>query len=318
MSDDAVDDLFHWGDIVDICRGAVDILITGAQGQLGRALQDALGGSTDRVVACGKSELDITQLDAVRGAVSQLRPHIVINTAAFTNVDEAETAPDLAYRVNALGPRNLALASAEEAIPLLHLSTDYVFDGRAERPYHEFDQPRPLSVYGMSKLAGEEAVRSLNRQHYIVRTAWLYHTLGRNFVKTMCELAERPQVRVVSDQYGSPTYAPHLAQTLLKLIHSHAYGTYHIAGTGGTSWFELTQTLYRLLGLSISVTPVATNVFPRSAPRPRYAVLTTLQAPAFVLPAWQDGLSAFVRTTLQERVEGRSPLRKTQTRRPTA
>ena len=282
----------------------MDILISGAKGQLGRALQVALGGGPDRVVAYGKSELDITRLDAVRAAVGQIRPHIVINTAAFTSVDEAETAPDSAYRVNALGPRNLALASAERTIPLLHISTDYVFDGRAERPYHEFDQAHPLSVYGMSKLAGEEAVRSLNRQHYIVRTAWLYHTLGRNFAKTMWELAhkpDRPEVRVVSDQYGSPTYAPHLAQTLVGLIHSHAYGTYHIAGRGGTSWFELTQTLYRLLGLSVPVTPVATSAFPRPAPRPRYAVLTTLQEPAFVLPAWQDGLSAFVRATLQER-----------------
>ena len=277
------------------------ILITGAQGQLGRALRAALADSSERVVAYGKAELDITRLDAVRAAIDRLRPRIVLNAAAFTRVDEAEAAPEPAYRVNALGPRNLAVASAERAIPLLHVSTDYVFDGRAERPYHEFDPVHPLSVYGRSKLAGEEAVRSLNPRHYIVRTAWLYHTPGRNFVTTMRELADRPQVRVVSDQYGSPTYAPHLAQALLRLIDSRAYGTYHIAGAGGTSRFELTRTLYRLLGLSTPVTPVAASAFPRPAPRPRYAVLTSLQDPAFILPAWQDGLAAFVRAARQER-----------------
>lgn len=281
----------------------MNILIAGARGQLGQTLQAALSRGAERVVAYGKSELDITRLDTVRAAVGRIRPHIVINAAAFTSVDAAETAPEAAYRVNALGPRNLALASAERATPLLHISSDYVFDGRAERPYHEFDRPGPLSVYGMSKLAGEEAVRSLTRQHYIVRTAWLYHTSGRNFVTTMRGLADkpdRPEVRVVSDQYGSPTYAPHLAAALIRLIHTRAYGTYHMAGAGGTSWFELTRTLYRLLGLALPVTPVATSAFPRPAPRPRYAVLTTVQDPAFVLPAWQDGLAAFVRAT-QER-----------------
>jgi dTDP-4-dehydrorhamnose reductase len=282
----------------------VAILITGAQGQLGRALRAAL---TERVVAYGKAELDITRLDVVRAAIDQLRPRIVINAAAFTRVDEAETTPEPAYRVNALGPRNLAVASAERAIPLLHISTDYVFDGRAERPYHEFDPVCPLSVYGMSKLAGEEAVRSLNPRHYIVRTAWLYHTRGRNFVTTMRELADRPQVQVVSDQYGSPTYAPHLAQALLRLLDSRAYGTYHIAGAGGTSRFELTRTLYRLLGLSTPVTPVAASAFPQAAPRPRYAVLTTLQEPALVLPAWQDGLSAFVQAARSRRTGPQRP-----------
>ena len=239
----------------------------------------------------------ISQLESIRAAIQEVRPHIVVNAAAFTNVDGAETTPEAAYRVNALGPRNLAVATAERGILLLHVSTDYVFDGRAERPYHEFDQPHPVSVYGASKLAGEEAVRSLNPHHYIVRTAWLYHTLGNNFPKTMWTLAGKPdvsEVRVVSDQYGSPTYAPHLAHALVQLMHTQAYGTYHIAGRGGTSWFELTRTLYALLGIRVPVRPVATTEFPRPAPRPRYAVLTTLQDPACVLPAWEEGLAAFV------------------------
>ena len=283
----------------------MDILISGANGQLGQALRTAL--REHRVIACDKEQLDITQLEAVRAALHKYHPHIVLNAAAFTQVDQAETESEAAYRVNALGPHNLALATAELAIPLLHVSTDYVFDGQAERPYHEFDQPHPLSVYGASKLAGEEAVRSLNPLHYIVRTAWLYHTVGHNFPKTMWALATQsdtpgaPDIRVVSDQYGSPTYAPHLAQALAQLIDTQAYGTYHCAGRGGTSWFELTRTLYQLVGISVPVQPVPTTAFPRPAHRPGYAVLTTVQDPALVLPPWQDGLAAFVQASLAVR-----------------
>lgn len=275
----------------------MDIVITGAKGQLGQALQAGL--KEHHVIARDQEQLNITHLEAVRAALHEYHPHIVVNAAAFTDVDRAETEPEAAYRVNALGPRNLAVATAERRIPLLHISTDYVFDGRAKRPYHEFDRPHPLSVYGASKLAGEEAVRSLNPLHYIVRTAWLYHTVGHNFPKTMWALAiqhERPEVRVVSDQYGSPTYAPHLAEALAQLIDSQAYGTYHCVGQGGTSWFELTRTLYALLGISVPVQPVPTTAFPRPAPRPRYAVLTTLQDPALVLPPWEEGVAAFVQT----------------------
>ena len=133
-----------------------------------------------------------------------------------------------------VGPRNLAVATAAQGLPLLHLSTDYVFDGTSRRPYHEYDRPSPLSIYGASKLAGEEAVRTHNPRHYIVRTAWLYHTVGRNFPKTMCGLAKNPEVCVVSDQFGSPTYAPHLAEAISHLIETEAYGTYHLAGQGGS------------------------------------------------------------------------------------
>ena len=275
----------------------MDIVITGAKGQLGQALVAALK-EHHHVIAQGQDQLDITQLEAVRTVLHEYHPHLVVNAAAFTDVDRAQAEPEAAYRVNALGPRNLAVETAKQKIPLLHISTDYVFDGCAERPYHEFDRPRPLSIYGASKLAGEEAVRSLNPLHYIVRTAWLYHTVGRNFPKTMWDLAVRQgrsEVQVVSDQYGSPTYAPHLAEALAQLIASQAYGTYHCVGQGGTSWFELTRTLYALLGIATPVRPVASTAFPRPAPRPRYAVLTTLQDPALVLPPWEDGLAAFVR-----------------------
>jgi dTDP-4-dehydrorhamnose reductase len=267
------------------------ILVTGAAGQLGRSLQVTLRNHT--LIAVDIDRLDISQLAAVRAAIESHRPHLVINAAAFNEVDAAEADPAPAYKGNALAPRNLAVATAAQGIPLVHVSTDYVFDGTGVRPYHEFDCPNPQSVYGASKLAGEEAVRALNHRHYVVRTAWLYHPVGRNFPNTMRGLAERPSVRVVSDQYGSPTYAPHLADAIGQLIETEAYGTYHFAGLGGTSWFDFTRTLYRALGIATAVHPVATSEFPRPAPRPRYSVLATVQDPCILLPPWEDGVSAF-------------------------
>jgi len=269
----------------------VRILLTGAAGQLGTALQASLRAHA--VVALGHGQLEITRLGAVREAIDAHRPNLVINAAAFNDVDGAETRPEDAYAGNALGPRNLAVATAAHGIPLLHVSTDYVFDGTGKRPYNEFDATNPRSAYGRSKLAGEEAVRALNHRHYVVRTAWLFSTVGRNFAKTMCGLADRPEVRVVSDQYGSPTYVPHLADGLARLIETEAYGTYHVAGKGGTSWFELTRALYRHLGITTPVQPVSTAEFPRPAERPRYSVLTTVQDPAILLPPWEDGAAAF-------------------------
>lgn len=273
------------------------ILLTGAAGQLGTALQRSL--TAHDVTALTRTQLDITRLEAVRAALQTYRPTVVINAAAYNAVDSAESDPLVAYRANALGPRNLAVATAQLQIPLVHVSTDYVFDGNGTRPYHEYDRPNPQSVYGASKLAGEEAVRVLNRRHYIVRTAWLYSVEGRNFPNTMLALAEeRTEVRVVSDQVGSPTYVPHVARAIVALLETGAYGTYHCAGQGGTSWYELTCTLYRLLGISTPVLPVSTAEFLRPARRPHYSVLTTLQEPQILLPPWEEGLGEFVHRLL--------------------
>jgi dTDP-4-dehydrorhamnose reductase len=270
------------------------ILLTGAHGQLGTALQAVL--SEHEVAAFSHEQLDITRLDEVRAACAARRPDLVINAAAYNNVDGAESDSSAAYAGNALGPRNLAVATAARQIALLHISTDYVFDGESLRPYHEYDRPNPQSVYGASKLAGEEAVRALNWRHYIVRTAWLYDVGGRNFPNTMLTLAKNnPIVRVVSDQFGSPTYVPHLAQALASLLTSEAYGTYHCAGQGGTSWYELTRALYRALEVPTPVLPVSSAEFPRPARRPRYAVLTTIQDPRILLPPWEEGVTAFAR-----------------------
>jgi len=269
------------------------IFLTGAAGQLGTALQEHL--TDDEVVATDRDRLDIADLSAVRQAVVAARPDIVVNAAAYNQVDGAESAPDEAFRGNALGPRNLALAAAEQGCPILHVSTDYVFDGRGSRPYHEFDTPAPRSAYGRSKLAGEVAVRQLHPRHYIVRTAWVYHTHGQNFAKTMLRLAAGGAVRVVSDQFGSPTFAPHLAVAIATLMRTDAYGTYHFAGSGEASWYDLTRELFCALGTTATVTPVSTAEFPRPAERPRYSVLTSVQDPRIELPPWREGVAEFAR-----------------------
>jgi dTDP-4-dehydrorhamnose reductase len=270
------------------------ILIAGAGGQLGHALQAALGNQ--QLIPLTHAALDVLRLQEIREALAAPSPDLVINASAYTNVDAAESDSDGAYRLNAVAPRNLALATAEKNLPLVHVSTDYVFDGLAERPYHEYHPTAPKTIYGKSKLAGELAVASLNPRHYLVRTAWLYHTEGRNFPKTMLAQHDKPEVRVVSDQYGSPTYAPHLAAAIARLIETGAFGLYHMAGEGGTSWCELTLRLYSLMNLKPLVRPVATADYPRPAPRPRYSILTTIQHPQILLPPWQEGLSDFSKT----------------------
>jgi dTDP-4-dehydrorhamnose reductase len=270
------------------------ILVTGAAGQLGALLPAALAGH--EVVALGRAELDVTNLTQVRLAVQSHRPHAVVNASAYNKVDAAESDPDSAYRGNALGPRNLAIATADAGIALVHVSTDYVFDGTATRPYHEYDRPAPRTVYGASKLAGEDAVRELNPRHFVARTAWVYAPGRQNFPHTMLSLASRPEVRVVRDQIGSPTYAPHLARAIARLLDTGAFGTYHLAGAGAASWYDLTRALYAGAGVTTAVVPVTTAEFPRPAPRPAYSVLTTIQDPRIVLPPWEEGLAEFCRS----------------------
>ena len=269
------------------------ILICGSRGQLGRSLIEALRGHELRPLA--RERLDITRLGQVTEAVAAFAPHLVINAAAYNDVDAAESARVDAYRVNALGPRNLALATARAKIALVHVSTDYVFDGASARPYHEYDMPRPLSVYGRSKLAGEQAVRELNPRHYVVRTAWMFHPQGRNFLNLMRSLADRPEIRAVDDQTGSPTYAPHLAESIARLIETEAYGTYHLAGQGGATRFQMARLMFSLLGLDVRVLPVSHTEFPAAATRPRYSVIVSIQEPRIELPSWQEEIGSFVR-----------------------
>jgi dTDP-4-dehydrorhamnose reductase len=234
------------------------------------------------------------------------QPDLVINAAAFNDVDGAESQITSAYAGNALGPQDLAAETAELRIPLVHVSTDYVFDGSANRPYDEHDLPNPISVYGASKLAGEIAVRELNPRHYIVRTAWLYWESGKGFVLSMCANASRPELRVASDQIGSPTYVPHLADAIARLIETGAYGTYHIAGSGGVSRLKLVSEAFSLLNISTPLRPVSYRVFPVRARRPVYSVLISVQEPRIALPPWQDGLAEFASRFAYKRAQAAS------------
>jgi dTDP-4-dehydrorhamnose reductase len=281
----------------------VRVLLAGAEGQLGRVLRSGFG--SHEVIAPSEAELDICDRRRVEEALDRARPDLLLNAAAYTDVDGAESDPEAAFAGNARGPGILAVASERRGIPILHLSTDYVFDGEAGRPYDERDETGPCSVYGRSKLEGEEAVRHANPRHFVVRTSWLYAAEGRNFPLTMLELAEGPEVRVVSDQFGSPTFAPHLRAGLLELLEAGSWGTYHLAGRGVASWYEFASALYGELGIGTPVRPVATSEFPRPAKRPRFSALDTVQEPRILLPPWREGLTAFAAAVVRHRDEGR-------------
>ncbi len=269
------------------------ILITGAEGQVGRSLVAAL--FSNQIIALSRKQLDITNAAQIDEVLDKYKPEIVLNTAAYTAVDLAETSTVSAFEVNEGGPLALAILTAHREIPLLHFSTDYVFDGTVSQPYTEDSPTNPLSLYAKSKLAGEHAVEKTNPQYYIVRTAWVYHEIGKNFPNTILSLASKPEVRVVNDQFGSPTYAPHLAASVAKLITGkYPFGTYHLAGSGQTSWYELTKALYERMGIKTPLKPISTSEFPRPAKRPAYAVLASTKAPELALPPWEQGLDAFV------------------------
>ena len=264
------------------------ILVTGAGGQLGQAAQRVF--TRHEIVALRHAELDVGDLEAVREAIAAARPDCVLNAAGYTAVDAAESDVEGAFAGNAVAPRHLAIATAERGIPLVHLSSDYVFDGRAGWPYHEFDATNPISVYGRSKLAGEIEVRTFNPRHWIVRSAWLYSAVGKNFALTMRGLASRGEVRVVADQFGSPTYVPHLAAALERLVETAAYGTYHLVNAGVASWYELAVAIFRELGLPVDVKPIPTSAYPTPATRPRFSALASVQQPRILLPAWEEGV----------------------------
>jgi dTDP-4-dehydrorhamnose reductase len=269
------------------------ILIAGAAGQLATCLRSSL--NAHQIVALGREELDITRLSQIHRVLERERPDLVINAAAFNDVDGAESQITSAYAGNALGPQDLAAETAEFGIPLVHVSTDYVFDGSSNRPYHEHDTPNPISVYGASKLAGEMAVREINPRHYVIRTAWLYWESGKGFVLSMCSNASRPELRVANDQIGSPTYVPHLADAIARLIETGAYGTYHLAGSGGVSRWKLVSEAFSLLNISTPLRPVSHRAFSTRASRPLYSVLTSVQEPRIMLPPWKEGLAEFAR-----------------------
>jgi dTDP-4-dehydrorhamnose reductase len=265
---------------------------------LGRAVAAAAQRLGHEVRAPTRAELDITDLDAACRAVAELRPRAVINCAAYTDVDGAEADRDAALAVNGTGAGNVATAAEHCGAAIVHVSTDYVFDGSKREPWVESDPVAPLGAYGASKLAGEVAVAAANPAHAIVRTAWLFGAGGRNFVDTMLALgAEREEVSVVTDQIGCPTWTGHLAGALVELAERpRETGIHHVAGAGSCSWNELAIEVFDRAGIDCRVLPTTTAAFPRPAPRPAYSVLGSERRAPLVLPAWQDGVAAYLST----------------------
>lgn len=251
------------------------IALTGAGGQLGTELRAAFGGHD--LLAYGSEELDVTAFEQTVKVLEHDRPDLVVNAAAYTDVDGAELNPDLAYKVNAIGPRNLAIASNRVGAALLHIGTDFVFDGEKDAPYIESDPTNPLSVYGLSKLAGEKEIMTLTNRFYICRTAWLYGHGGHNFVKTMLRLGEEGRtVKVVDDQFGCPTSAADLAAKLAEIGTSGRYGLYHTCNGGRASWFDLAAAVFEFAGMEVDLRPVKSDEMKRPATRPASSVLRSM------------------------------------------
>ncbi len=283
------------------------ILLTGCNGQLGRAIQKEYGDTveflrTDFIDAEGITRLDISDIDQVMNFARAEKPDAIINCAAFTNVDGCETNEDAAFKANAIGPRNLAIASRETGAKLIHVSTDYVFEGNGTRPYVETDTPNPVSAYGRTKLAGEQFVRDFADRYFILRTAWLYGD-GKNFVKTMLGAAQsRDEVSVVCDQKGSPTSAVELAKMIHFLEPTENYGIFHATCEGDTNWAEFTEEIYRKAGLSTKVNHLTSEEYaamnPAAANRPKYSILENrmlkLTTDKFMMADWHDALDYYL------------------------
>ncbi len=281
-----------------------NIIITGCNGQLGRALGRVLADTQYRLINTDVAELDITKIDAVMELARKTEPYAIINCAAQTNVNGCETGRDTAFLINAIGPRNLSIAARETGAKLFQISTDYVFSGRdGRRHYRESDKTAPESVYGETKLAGENFVREFAGRYFILRTAWLYGE-GKNFVRTMLGLAEKnDRVQVVGDQYGTPTYSMELARAIAYLLPTENYGTFHATCEGECSWAEFAREIFRLAGKSTIVEEISAEAyekkFPGQAPRPAYSVLDNYMLDMttdFRFTAWEAAIAEYVRS----------------------
>ncbi len=275
---------------------AMRVLITGAGGMLGKDLIAACTDAGHDVTARARAELDITQAGMVTDAVRESTPEVVFNCAAYTNVDGAEAEIGPAFEINGDGAANVARACAEAGAWVIHLSSDYVFDGAKREPYVESDHPEPLSQYGASKLAGERAVaQEAPERHTVVRSSWLFGTGGPCFPATMLRLArERGEVTVVDDQVGCPTYTGHLAAALLSLAQSPPVGIVHLAAAGECSWYRFAVEVIAAAGVRCEVKPGTTEDTDRPAPRPAYSVLGSELTGVPTLPDWGQGLSAYM------------------------
>jgi dTDP-4-dehydrorhamnose reductase len=278
------------------------VLIAGAAGMLGRDVVLAAGNAGHDVVGFGHTELDVADQGAVAAKFELERPDVAINCAAWTDVDGAEEAEEAAMAINGKGAGNVAAAAAEAGAGVVYVSSDYVFDGAKGAPYVETDQPAPLSAYGRTKLAGEEATAAANKRHFVIRSSWLFGIGGSNFVETMLRLgADHGEVLVVRDQVGSPTYTWHLAYGIVRLIEGIEFGIHHMAAAGACSWYDFAREIFEQAELECRVLSGTTEMLGRPAPRPPYSALASQREHAIELPPWQDGLSAYLSQRASER-----------------
>ncbi len=285
------------------------IIVTGCNGQLGRAINLELGTggdyeivNTDVFEGDGITPLDITDVDKVTGLARDVKPYAIINCAAYTAVDAQEKDVDLAYKINAIGPRNLAIAATETGAKLVHVSTDYVFEGNGTRPYIEFDPTGPVSKYGITKLQGEKFVEKFAKNYFTIRTAWLYGD-GKNFVKTMMGLSEKyDEVSVVCDQLGTPTSTYELARAIHFLMETENYGLFHGTCEGDTNWADFTEEIFRIAGKNTHVNHVTSKEYaeknPQAAPRPAYSILENYMfklTSDFMFADWHDAIERYMK-----------------------
>jgi dTDP-4-dehydrorhamnose reductase len=283
-----------------------NVLVTGSNGQLASCIKDLEKQYKNlKLIYTDYQELDICDLNQLNTFFkSNSKIHYCINCAAYTAVDKAETDVDKAYEINAQGAKNLAIVCREFDVVLIHISTDFVFDGQKTAPYNEADIPNPISVYGASKLKGEVEIQKTVKEYFIIRTSWLYSEYGTNFMKTMLRLAEtRDEINVVSDQIGTPTYGGDLAKVILTIINSKStgFGLYHYSNEGVTSWYDFAKTIFEASNLKIKTNPIKSAAYPTPAKRPAYSVLdktkikNTLRTQA---PFWSESLQKAVKVTV--------------------
>ncbi|MEY8752377.1 dTDP-4-dehydrorhamnose reductase [Alkalicoccobacillus gibsonii] len=274
------------------------VLITGAGGQLGIDLVNHFKNSGFHVYGLNREELDFTNQDKVKEIFAKIKPDLVIHSGAYTAVDQAEVEVEKAYLVNGIGTRNIAVEANNYKSKLVYVSTDYVFNGKSNVPVNEFTNVDPIGIYGQSKLAGENFVRTFSDKFFIVRTSWVFGLHGNNFVKTMITLGkERAELGVVNDQFGCPTYSVDLAEIIHQLVETEKFGVYHASNSGSCSWFEFAEEIFNICGIDVKVNPINSEDFPRPAKRPEYSVFDHmgLRLNHFRTPRhWKEALYSFL------------------------
>lgn len=271
------------------------VAVTGASGQVGLALQE-IQNADIRWHFLGRQDADITNLTLLKRTFANIKPDVVVNLAAYTAVDRAESEPESAYKINAEGAQNVAIACREIDAILIHISTDFVFDGYGNSPYTENDVANPLNVYGKSKLAGEQNISAEYSKHIILRSSWIYSDFGKNFYKTMLQLAGQGKtLRIVNDQYGSPTQALDLAEAISTIVRAaeKTFGIYHFANKGVTTWYEFATEIFKMHDLNPELIPISSAAFGAPAERPGYSVLSTdkIKSDYGIVPAdWLESL----------------------------